>query len=566
MAYGELGPDAPLDRGPRRGCGRSPTCRVVPADPAQTRAAVRWAAGEPPARCYLRVAALQGARRHARRRAVRARPRPCALTRRRRRHGRSPSARWSRARCDAAERLRGRGRRRARAQHGVRRPARRGRRRSTAARETRGIVTAEEATVSGGLGAAVASLVVAAPARSPMRILGVTRRVRADRQRALPARPLRAHRRRHRRRGPRRAATHAPPDHVLAIDQGTSATKAVLVDARGRDRRARQRRPSRQSHPRPGWVEQDADEIWASVRAAVASCLAGGDGDRVAAVGLSTQRESLLLWDRATGEPLGPMLSWQDQRTAPHCAAAARDGAERRSGRSAACRSTRCSRRHKARWLLDARPRPRRSRRGELCLGTVDSWLLTPPRRRARDRGRQRRAHAAARRPRARAGSPTLLDLFGIPREALPTDRPVAPARSRPPADLAPAAGRHARARRDGRLPRRAVRPRRLAAGPGQGHLRHRLLDHEPRRPRRRTAGGALPDRSPGTTAEARATPSRATSARRGAHAHVAGRAVRHDARRAGGGGRRVEQRRRAPRPGLRRPGRPVVGRRGASA
>src|SRR6201999_3452225 len=101
------------------------------------------------------------------------------------------------------------------------------------------------------------------------------------------------------------------PDHILAIDQGTSATKAVLVDASGAIV-ARGSAPVALSTPRPGWVEQDATEIWSSVRAAVAQCL----GDRrVAAVGLSTQRESLLLWDRRTGEPLGPMLSWQDQRT-----------------------------------------------------------------------------------------------------------------------------------------------------------------------------------------------------------------------------------------------------------
>src|SRR4051795_13121345 len=103
------------------------------------------------------------------------------------------------------------------------------------------------------------------------------------------------------------------PDHVLAIDQGTSATKAVLVDAAG-EIVARGSAPVGLSTPRPGWVEQDAEEIWASVQAAVADCLRGGR--TVAAVGLSTQRESLLLWDRRTGRPLGPMLSWQGTRPA----------------------------------------------------------------------------------------------------------------------------------------------------------------------------------------------------------------------------------------------------------
>src|SRR3954451_9234223 len=101
------------------------------------------------------------------------------------------------------------------------------------------------------------------------------------------------------------------PEHILAIDQGTSATKAVLVDAGGAIV-ARGSAPVALHTPRPGWVEQDADEIWASVQAAVAACVSG---QRVVAVGLSTQRESLVLWDRPTGEPLGPLLSWQDQRT-----------------------------------------------------------------------------------------------------------------------------------------------------------------------------------------------------------------------------------------------------------
>src|ERR1700712_2558357 len=101
------------------------------------------------------------------------------------------------------------------------------------------------------------------------------------------------------------------PDHILAIDQGTSATKAVLVDAASAIV-ARGSAPVALGTPRPRWVEQDAHEIWAAGQTAVPACVTG---QRVTAVGLSTQRESLLLWDRATGEPLGPMLSWQDQRT-----------------------------------------------------------------------------------------------------------------------------------------------------------------------------------------------------------------------------------------------------------
>src|SRR3954471_20282843 len=138
---------------------------------------------------------------------------------------------------------------------------------------------------------------------------------------------------------------------VLAIDQGTSATKAVLVDAAG-GIVAHRSAPVGLAHPAPGWVEQSAVDIWHSVRAAVAGCLEGHDAHAVAGVGLSTQRESLLLWERATGEPLGPMLSWQDQRTRADCAAL-RDHDEQVRAISGLPLDPMFSA-TKARWLLDA--------------------------------------------------------------------------------------------------------------------------------------------------------------------------------------------------------------------
>src|SRR4051794_15056102 len=126
-----------------------------------------------------------------------------------------------------------------------------------------------------------------------------------------------------------RSPRAAPELMLLAIDQGTSATKALLVGPDG-GIRARGSAPVGLQHPQPGWVEQSADEIWDSVRAAVAACLEGRDAAAVQAVGFSTQRESLVLWDRATGAPLGPLLSWQDQRTAPHCARLREAGAGER--------------------------------------------------------------------------------------------------------------------------------------------------------------------------------------------------------------------------------------------
>jgi glycerol kinase len=212
------------------------------------------------------------------------------------------------------------------------------------------------------------------------------------------------------------------PEHILAIDQGTSATKAVLVDPSGAIV-ARGSAPVALSTPRPGWVEQDAAEIWAGVQAAVAQCVAG---HAVAAVGLSTQRESLLLWDRRSGEPLGPMLSWQDQRT--DCTPL-REHAEEIRALSGLPLDPMFSA-TKARWLLDTYGRD------GVCLGTVDSYLLS----------RLGGDHVIEAGNAARTQlldvhtldwSPALLELFGIPRDVLPR---VVPSTGPFPAvrDLAP--------------------------------------------------------------------------------------------------------------------------------
>lgn len=211
----------------------------------------------------------------------------------------------------------------------------------------------------------------------------------------------------------------ADGDLVLAVDQGTSATKAVLLDDEGAavaEGRAR----LGQQLPAPGHVEQSAVEIWRSVQEAVAQCLAGHDASRVRSVGLSTQRESMLLWERRSGEPVGPVLGWQDRRTRDLVARLHADGAgelvRERTGLpldpmfSAA----------KAAWLLDRYdPDRRRSGRGELVLGTVDSWLLS------RFGGDHLIETGNASRTqlldlRERRWDEQLLALFRVPREALP--------------------------------------------------------------------------------------------------------------------------------------------------
>ncbi|GAA2019958.1 glycerol kinase [Nakamurella flavida] len=211
----------------------------------------------------------------------------------------------------------------------------------------------------------------------------------------------------------------AEPDLILAVDQGTSSSKALLVDHRGAIV-SRGSGALGQQTPRPGWVEQSAADIWASIQTAVAGALAGQDPSRIRAVGLSTQRESLLLWDRATGEPVGPLVSWQDQRTAGACRALLATGADDMVRRVSGLPIDPMFSAAKAQWLLDTHdPDRRRSTRGELCLGTVDSWLLF-----RLGAGHVIEVGNAARTQlmnvRSRTWDPQLLELFGVPAECLP--------------------------------------------------------------------------------------------------------------------------------------------------
>jgi len=206
---------------------------------------------------------------------------------------------------------------------------------------------------------------------------------------------------------------------ILSIDQGTSSTKCLLVDATGAVV-ARGSAPLGEHHPRPGWVDQDAREILASVRGAVADCLRGQDPKAVVAVGMSTQRESLVAWDARTGAPLAPLVSWQDQRTTAELDALRTPERERLVQERSGLPLDPMFSASKARWLLGALdPDRSRARAGALRLGTVDSWLLA-------QFGDEHLVEAgnASRTQlldvRRVAWDDDLLRLFGVPREALP--------------------------------------------------------------------------------------------------------------------------------------------------
>ncbi|MGY0063994.1 FGGY family carbohydrate kinase [Streptomyces sp. LZ34] len=164
--------------------------------------------------------------------------------------------------------------------------------------------------------------------------------------------------------------------HVLAIDQGTSSTKALLLDSVG-DVVARASAPLSQSHPGPGLVEQDASELLTSVRTAVADCLKDTDPRTVAGIALSTQRESVVLWDAVTGRPVAPLVSWQDQRGSERAARLDRAGMSEEIRRRTGLPLDPMFSALKMAALLDQHdPSRTRSGAGALRLGTVDAFLL----------------------------------------------------------------------------------------------------------------------------------------------------------------------------------------------
>ena len=163
---------------------------------------------------------------------------------------------------------------------------------------------------------------------------------------------------------------------VLAIDQGTTGTTALLLDARGTIR-GRGYAELPQHFPKPGWVEHDGREIWATVQAAVSRALAHGRtaAKHVAAIGITNQRETALLWDRKSGAPIAPAIVWQDRRTAERCAALRRRGLEPEISRRTGLRLDPYFSGTKLEWMLDHGARLR-ARTGRLAFGTVDAWLI----------------------------------------------------------------------------------------------------------------------------------------------------------------------------------------------
>jgi glycerol kinase len=216
---------------------------------------------------------------------------------------------------------------------------------------------------------------------------------------------------------------------VLAIDQGTTSSRSIVFDARLAIRASAQQE-FRQHFPRSGWVEHDPEEIWKTVMATARAALrkAHAKAGDVVAIGITNQRETVVVWDRRTGKPIHRAIVWQDRRTADRCAALREAGHEPQIAARTGLLLDPYFSATKVGWLLDhVRGARARAERGELCFGTIDTflvWRLTGGRVHATDATNASRTSLFD----IRRGTwdDELLALFGVPRAMLPEVRDCA--------------------------------------------------------------------------------------------------------------------------------------------
>ncbi|HUA54634.1 MAG TPA: glycerol kinase GlpK [Candidatus Sulfotelmatobacter sp.] len=210
--------------------------------------------------------------------------------------------------------------------------------------------------------------------------------------------------------------------HVLAIDQGTTSTRALVVDARGRPV-AQAQRELPQIFPRPGWVEHDAEEIWAATRDVIQRALAaaGLAPHALAAVGITNQRETTVVWERATGRPIHNAIVWQDRRTTEACEALTARGLGAMVADKTGLVIDPYFSATKVAWILDHVPGARaRAAAGELAFGTIDSFLVWRLSGGAHVTDATNAARTMLFDIRRQEWDDALLDLFQIPRGLLP--------------------------------------------------------------------------------------------------------------------------------------------------
>ncbi len=212
-------------------------------------------------------------------------------------------------------------------------------------------------------------------------------------------------------------------EFILSLDQGTTSSRAIVFDRGGNIVRSAQQE-FRQIYPRPGWVEHDANEIWASQLKVAQDVV--GDPESIAAIGITNQRETTIIWDRQTGEPIHNAIVWQDRRTAALCDELKAEGFDRSILQHTGLVTDAYFSGTKVKWLLDNVAGAReRAASGDLAFGTVDSflvWRLTGGRAHITDVSNAARTmlfdiHAGD-------WSNAILDRLDIPRALLPEVRP----------------------------------------------------------------------------------------------------------------------------------------------
>jgi len=214
--------------------------------------------------------------------------------------------------------------------------------------------------------------------------------------------------------------------YVLALDQGTTSSRAIVFDPGGRPVASAQE-PFEQHFPHPGWVEHDPEEIWRSQLATARAALAraGLKAADLAALGITNQRETVVVWERASGRPVSRAIVWQDRRTAARTDALRREGLEPLVRKKTGLLLDPYFSATKLAWLLDEQGLRQRAEAGELAFGTVDSWLvwnLTGGEVHATDVSNAARTLLFD--IRKGAWDDELLELFRVPRALLPEVRP----------------------------------------------------------------------------------------------------------------------------------------------
>ncbi len=212
---------------------------------------------------------------------------------------------------------------------------------------------------------------------------------------------------------------------ILAIDEGTTNAKAIAVSQTG-NVLSKGSVPVQLVHPHPGWAEQDPEAIWAAIEAAMKSCLESLDSTLLAGIAISNQRESVLIWDRDSGEALTPLVSWQCRRSEGICAEIANKPEAELVKTLTGSVIDPLFPASKIRWLLDSIENgTERAVNGELCAGTVDSWLvwkLTGGKQFVTDASNASRYQLFN--INTFSWDPQLLDLYQIPQQCLPEIRP----------------------------------------------------------------------------------------------------------------------------------------------